>query len=290
MQLPRWWNDPGRRMILPPRIFQRAPNLVFWQPQPQPQPQQQQQEQQQQQQQHQQMMRVGGMQRRKTRRPDLGCARQDSHGRCLVRFRGYNLRRGNRGRRPLQVGKRGWYRFRIWNTDWTPLIMDDKQLIVSAENSNSGAKKVVSALKQAGVVKVGDPDYTDFYMTSRSEVDPDTPQAEHVFGRTRFYHYEGRFIPRRRTVKRLRGRKVYQVEGVAEVQAFEGERFSVPFVEMNVVKAVVRKVLSGEVSIRAIQRQSMIYKKSKQKRNAFIQYLLGNAPNPANPADAQNAA
>lgn len=253
---------------------------------------------QQQQHQHGEQRRVGGARRAKARGENLNCAQEDSYGRCVIRFRGYNVRNGNRGRRPVQAGKRGWYRFRVWNTDWTPLIMNDKQLVISAENSNSGAKKVVSALKQAGVIQVGDPEYTDFYMTSRSELDPDGPFTTKAFGRTRFYHYEGRFIPRRRTVVRqkvggVRGRqqrqrrqqlggqtRQYQVEGVAEVQAFEGERFSVPFVKMSQVRDAVQKVLSGQASIRSIQRQSMLYKKPKEQRNAFMQYRLGNAPKP----------
>ena len=247
-----------RRFILPPRVYYHAPDIVL-------------------QSVLRSLSRVGGACRKEAERDaQHACGgKEDSCQRCVVRYRGFNIRKDNRGRRNTQKGQpRGRYSFRIWNTDWTPLIMDGEQLVISSENSNSGAKKVVTALKQAGAIEVGDPDFTDFYMTSLAELDPDRPEWHKAYERTRFYHYEGRFVPRKRTIGKEKGRKSYQVEGIAEVQAFEGERFSVPFTSDEQVKEAVNKVLSGQLSIRAIQRQSLLYNKPKAKREQFIKHKL----------------
>jgi hypothetical protein len=233
--------------------------------------------------------------------------------RAKRRFRGLNVRQGFEGIRS-RGGCRGWFEFKAWYNDWEPIMVgENKQLTVQAENSNSAAKKVVTALKQADVIGVDDPDMYDFYMTSTAELDPvlglnlEDDQERKVRRRTvprrtRFYHYDGRFVSRPTTVvkrqnhrkpcgeeqKRNAGQnnvgKVYQVEGVAVVRAFDGERLSVPFTNINHVKDAVNKVLSGQTNIRSIQRQSMLNQaKSLGARRKFINRKLGNPPPPRLP-------
>jgi hypothetical protein len=209
------------------------------------------------------------------------------------RFRGLNLktrvkvggRRLDAHGKPSPDGSRGRFQFKAWYTDWQPILMDNKQLTVAAENSNAAAKKVVSALKQAGRIGIDDPDPYGFYMTSVAELNPEYAQQERgrVDSRTRFYHYEGRFILRQKRVTRQReyGFKTFDVDGVATVSAVDGHRFSVPFTDMARVRDAVNKVLLGQTNIRSIQRQAMLngYKQLWARRQ-FINYRLHNAPRP----------
>lgn len=248
--VPRWWLESHRRIVLPPKVFQRAPDLL----------------------------RLDELNELKQMKP-----KRVGGAKAKLRYRGLNKEKEFRGRRSARIRgtkhSRGWFRFRMFYPDWTPITIDDQDF-VEAENSNAAAKKVITALKQAGVINVGDPDYTDFYLTSQAEINPDNPRRTRFMNRTRFYHYEGRFIPRPRTVRRGR---TYDVDGVAEVHLFEGERFSVPYWNPTLAQDAINKVLRGETSIRSIQRQSMIDTKSKRKRKAFIQYKLHNPNNPQPP-------
>jgi len=249
---------PG--FILPPRVFHRAPRLlmeiqnkaVTEKP-----------------------SRVGG---------SKGNCQPGGNGRGCIpagrRFRGYNIRTyenpAPRRGRPRQT-HRGQFLFKAFNTDWSEIKNGEgNQLMVTAENSNAGAKKVISALKQLGTIQIGEADAYDFYMTSGARLDPS--KAFNVAPRTRFYHYEGRFIAKPTEVTKQRGRKRYEVEGIAEVSAVDGERFAVPFSNMEKVQEAVTKILSGQVSIRSIQRQSMLDNKERADRRRFIEQRLGNLP------------
>jgi hypothetical protein len=217
------------------------------------------------------------------------------------RFRALNSLRGWRGIRVVKekvrrddgktvlVFRRGRFRFKAWHTNWQPIKIGNRQLAVDAENSNAAAKKVVSRLKKAGVIELGDPEMYGFYITSVVELDPKLAKPGKVSRRTRFYHYEGRFVPRKTHVSReadeRRKRRLarlgqniqtveYDVQGVAEVSAVEGERFSVPFVDMADVRLAVEKVLDGKTNIRSIQRQSMLDNKPKEQRIRFIKAKL----------------
>lgn len=219
------------------------------------------------------------------------------------RFRGLNLRKGGRPERetaykrgPLGklVRQRGWFNFKVWTPDkpdepgFLPIEWDNgDQVVVGAENSNSAAKKVINILKRVGLVEVDGKEPFDFYMTSLAELGPEAKKE--VPARTRFYHYQGRFVSVPRTFLKVRRGKKREmrasklamapmkevtVEGVAVVNAFDGERFSVPFVEMDKVKEAVRKVLKGKTSIRSIQRQSMLGDKTIDSRMKFIEAQL----------------
>lgn len=206
----------------------------------------------------------------------------------VPRFRGLNLRLGNQPLRdkPVVRGgprRRGRFNFKVWTSDkpdelgFDPIMWNGEHLTVEAENSNAAAKKVVNILRRGGEIQMDALDPYDFYMTSEAEINPERKDAvtRDIPPRTRFYHYEGRYISKPSIfTKKYRGRvREVAVEGLAEVSAFDGERFSVPFpsTDMERVKEAVRKVLNGIASIRAIQRQSMLGNKSIQNRMKFIE-------------------
>ena len=121
---------------------------------------------------------------------------------------------------------------------------------------------------------VGNPKLHDFYITSQAELDPTHPKRQtenNIPLRTRFYHYEGRYA------EKLKNNRY--VPGMPQVKLIEGERFSVPFSDMKLVKKEINKILAGLASIRSIQRQSM-NKANINHKTQFIRWKLKEAPKP----------
>jgi hypothetical protein len=182
---------------------------------------------------------------------------------------------------------RGRFQFLGWYDTWQPIMINDRQLSINAENANSAARKTVTALHQAGFRQLDAqgqelPRY-DFQLTRVLEIDPERGRfAAEMPRRTHYYHYEGQFVPfdKPRRIRR-QGREDVHVQGRSVAQLVPGHSFSIPFTEIPRVREVVALIRDGRINIRHIQRQIMNVGKPLDARMDFIERLIAAAQVPA---------